>query len=566
MFEIELCYCVLEQKIFTQGRILGGLWGPGPPGVTKGAPKRKKEEKEKKERGEKRGKEGNKKEKREERGSKKEKKERKKVKSIWREGRHAVSSASRGSREENVRGAKLTEKRTRGAPCSFKCKPGLQGRKRQGRQIDGEKDERGAMQFQVQAGAPGKKTSGAPNWRRKGREGRHAVSSASRGSREENVRGAKLTEKRTRVAPCSFKCKQGLQGRKRQGRQIDGEKDESGAMQFQVQAGAPGKKKSGAPNWRRKGREMHHAVSSANRGSREENVRGAKLTEKRTRGAPCSFKCKQGLQGRKSQGRQIDGEKDERCAMQFQVQTGGPGKKTSGAPNWRRKGQEGRHAVSSASRGSREENVRGAKLTEKRTRGAPCSFKCKQGLQGRKRQDAKLMEKKTRGAPCSFKCKQGLQGRKRQGRQINGKRKRGAPYSFKCKQGLQGRKRQDAKLTEKKTRGAPCSFKCKQGLQGRKLQGRQIDGEKENKSLNCQTYFPFDFKIRNVVFLNSIIIMLVSFTFRMYSTTPRQCRPWSYRGKKLVIPSWQMAKEVNTVPHHPHSLKNPGRSLATNWL
>ena len=55
------------------------------------------------------------------------------------------------------------EKRTRDALCSFKCKQGLQGRKRQGRQIDGEKDERGAMQFQVQAGALGKKTSGAPN-------------------------------------------------------------------------------------------------------------------------------------------------------------------------------------------------------------------------------------------------------------------------------------------------------------------------------------------------------------------------------------------------------------------
>ena len=52
---------------------------------------------------------------------------------------------------------------TRGAPCSFKCKQGLQGRKRQRRQIDGEKDERGAMQFQVQARAPGKKTSEAPN-------------------------------------------------------------------------------------------------------------------------------------------------------------------------------------------------------------------------------------------------------------------------------------------------------------------------------------------------------------------------------------------------------------------
>ena len=105
-------------------------------------------------------------------------------------------------------------------PCSFKCKQGLQGRKHQGRQIDGEKEERGAMQFQVQAGAPGKKTSGAPNGRRKGGEGRHAVSSASKG----------------------------LQERKRQGRQIDEEKDERGAMQFQVQAGGPGKKTSGAPN------------------------------------------------------------------------------------------------------------------------------------------------------------------------------------------------------------------------------------------------------------------------------------------------------------------------------
>ena len=185
----------------------------------------------------------------------------------------------------------------------------------------------------------------------------------------------------TRGTPCSFKCKQGLQGRKRQGRQIDGEKDERGAI--------------------------------------------------------CSFKCKQGLQGRKCQGHQIDGEKDERGAMQFQVQAGAPGKKTSGAPNWRRKGREMRHAVSSASRGSREENVRGAKLTEKRTRGMPCSFKC-------------------------------------------------------------------------------------------------------------------------------IIMMLVSFTFLLYFTTPRQCRPWSYRGKKLVIPSWQMEKEVNAAPHHHHSPKGPGRPVATN--
>ena len=58
-----------------------------------------------------------------------------------------------------------------------------------------------------------------------------------------------------------------------------------------------------------------------------------------------------------------------------------------------------------------------------------------------------------------------------------------------------------------------------------KRQGHQIDGEKENKSLNCQTYFPFGLKIRNVVFLNSIIMMLVCFTFLLYSTMPRQCRP-----------------------------------------
>ena len=376
--------------------------------------------------------------------------------------------------------------------------------------------------------------SGAPNWRRKGREGRHVVSSASlsRGSREENVRGAKLTEKRTRDAPCSFKLKQGLQGRKRQGRQIDGEKDERCAIQFQVQAGAPGKKTSGKPNWRRKGREGRHAVSSASRGSREENVRGAKLMTKRTRGAPCSFKCKQVIQGRKRQGRQIDGEKDKKGAMQFQVQAGDPGKKTSGAPIRRKKEREGRHAVSSASRGSREENVRGAKLTKKRTRGAPCSFNCKQGIQGRKRQGRQIDEKRTRDAPCSFKCKQEIQGGKRQGRQIDGEKDERCAMQFQVQSGAPG----------------------KENVRGTKLT------EKRKKSLNCQTYFPFGLKIRNVVFLNSIIMMLVSFMFLLYSTMPRQCRPWSYRGKKLVIPSWQMEKKVNTTPHHPHSPKRPGQT------
>ena len=89
-------------------------------------------------------------------------------------------------------------------------------------------------------------------------------------------------------------------------------------MQFQVQAGASGKKIRGA-KLTKKGREMRHAVSSASRGSREENLKGAKLTEKRTRGAPCSFKCMRGLQGRKPQGHQIDAEKDKRGAMLFQV-------------------------------------------------------------------------------------------------------------------------------------------------------------------------------------------------------------------------------------------------------
>ena len=333
----------------------------------------------------------------------------------------------------------------------------------------------------------------------------------------------------TKGAPKKRKGKERERGEKREKREKEGNKKEKREERVSKKE----KRKKVKSIWR----EGRHVVSSASRGSREENVRSAKLTEKRTRGVPCSFKCKQGLQERKRHGRQIDGEKDEIGAMQFPLQAGAPGKKTSGALNWRRKGREMRHAVSSASNGSREENVRGAKLTEKRTR----------------------------GVPCSFKCKQGLQGRKRQGRQIDGEDKR-APCSFKCKQGLREENVRGAKLTEKRTTGVPCSFKCKQGLQGRKRQRREIDGEKENKSLNCQTYFPFDFKIRNVVFLNSIIMMLVSFTFLLYSTTPRQCRPRSYRGKKLVIPSWQMEKEVNTAPHHPHSPKGPGRPLATNWI
>ena len=89
----------------TRGVSWGGALGAwAPRGHQRGAKKKEKRKGKERERGEKRGKEGNKKEKREERGSKKEKKR------------------------------KLNQY-----------------------------DERGAIQFQVQAGAPGKKTSGASN-------------------------------------------------------------------------------------------------------------------------------------------------------------------------------------------------------------------------------------------------------------------------------------------------------------------------------------------------------------------------------------------------------------------
>ena len=45
----------------------------------------------------------------------------------------------------------------------FQVQAGAPGKKTSGLQIDGGKDERVAIQFQVEAGAPGKKTSWAPN-------------------------------------------------------------------------------------------------------------------------------------------------------------------------------------------------------------------------------------------------------------------------------------------------------------------------------------------------------------------------------------------------------------------
>ena len=45
------------------------------------------------------------------------------------------------------------------------------------------------------------------------------------------------------------------------------------------------------------------------------------------------FQEQTGAPGKKTSGRQIDGEKGREGAMQFQVQAGAPEKNTSGAPN-----------------------------------------------------------------------------------------------------------------------------------------------------------------------------------------------------------------------------------------
>ena len=98
---------LVDKENIKAGAYLGGLWGPGPPGSPKGLQKERKKERKRNRKRERmkeiRGKEGKKKEKMKERGGKKEK--------------NKVS----------------------------------------------QHDERGAMQFQVQAGAQGKNTSGAPN-------------------------------------------------------------------------------------------------------------------------------------------------------------------------------------------------------------------------------------------------------------------------------------------------------------------------------------------------------------------------------------------------------------------
>ena len=97
----------MDKENIKAGAYLGGLWGPGLPGSPKGAPKRKKKGKEKKQI--------------------ERKKERKKRKRREKERKY---------------------ERKRGQKEKIKV---------------GQHDERGAMQFEAQAGAQGKKTSGAPN-------------------------------------------------------------------------------------------------------------------------------------------------------------------------------------------------------------------------------------------------------------------------------------------------------------------------------------------------------------------------------------------------------------------
>ena len=130
-----------SQKLTTSRGVSwgGGFGDPGSPGSPKGRQKERKKERERERK----------------RGGRKEEKRRKKEK----KGKRKKKGKKEGARKKKESYINMT----RGAPCSFKSKQGLQGRKRQWRQLDGEKDERGAMQCQVQAGAPGKKMSGAPN-------------------------------------------------------------------------------------------------------------------------------------------------------------------------------------------------------------------------------------------------------------------------------------------------------------------------------------------------------------------------------------------------------------------
>ena len=135
-------------------------------------------------------------------------------------------------------------------------------------------------------------------------------------------------------------------------------------------------------------------------------------------------------------------------------------------------------------------------------------------------------------APCSFKCKRGLQGRKRQGRQIDGEKDERGPMQFQVQAGAPGEKTSGRQIDEEKDERDAMQFQMQAGSPGKKTSGASDLRRKGNQIIELLNLFPF-WEIRNIVFLYSIIMMLVSFTFLLYSTTPRQCRPWSYRGKSL---------------------------------
>ena len=95
-------------------------------------------------------------------------------------GARAPRCQKRGAKKKEKRKGKERERGERGKKRKRREKERKQ-RKKEGAKKEKERSKvkstwrEGAMQLQVQAGAPGKKTSGALNWQRKGREGRHAV-------------------------------------------------------------------------------------------------------------------------------------------------------------------------------------------------------------------------------------------------------------------------------------------------------------------------------------------------------------------------------------------------------
>ena len=123
------------------------------------------------------------------------------------------------------------------------------------------------------------------------------------------------------------------------------------------------------------------------------------------------------------------------------------------------------------------------------------------------------------GGPGSPGSQKGRQKERKKERKRNGEREKGRKKRKRRKKSRKNERNRGQerkiKVSEHDERG-DMQFQAQAGLKGRRLQGRSIDGEKENKLLNCQTYFPFGLKIWNVVFLNSIIMILFFFYFLIF--------------------------------------------------